>query len=195
MTFDARIGIISTKPVKPPVACWILGKAITTRKRWWWHWWLPMRSGGCPRRANSPRELAWRVPNTTMSIKKHHKSLQVSGSSWKFYHVLWRFFVFYGRCVHLCTWYVSMVCTTSVSFLVHHHQLPSVVTIRSGHVKYCKMLPSDQVEGGHHETHASQQHHGDASDRSASEEDSQLGPGLQLAGLRWVHNDGNTRKN
>ena len=76
-----------------------------------------------------------------------------------------------------------MVCTTSVSFLVHHRQLPSVVTIRS-HVKYCKMLPSDQVEGGHHETHASQQHHGDASDRSASEEDSQLGPGLQLAGLR-----------
>lgn len=67
--------------------------------------------------------------------------------------------------------------------------------------KCYQSLPSDQVEGGHHETHASQQHHGDASHRSTSEDPKRILARLDQdchsgrSPLCDVQNNGNTRKN
>ena len=73
-------------------------------------------------------------------------------------------------------------CYESRGFVWGPHTIVTLSVANDNLFAKCyQALPSDRVEGGHHETHASQQHHGDASHRSTSEENScSFGPGLPL---------------
>jgi hypothetical protein len=73
-------------------------------------------------------------------------------------------------------------CYESRGFVWGSHTIVTLSVANDNLFAKCyQALPSDQVEGGHHETHASQQHHGDASHRSTSEENScSFGPGLVI---------------